>query len=297
MKRALVLSGGGCLGAFEVGAIEYLIQKQGLNFDIFLGTSVGALNVSFLGQAYNFQELGQYAEILKKFWLSITGDWSIYRKNILGELVLLFRDYLYIPTGLIKIIDQYIDFNRLCGNPAKVVKIAVVATETGELRYADNRREELWADFPKYILASASMPIFFPKVSIDSNHWYDGGLRDITPLGAVFDEKPDEIVIVTNFPIRDDFSPYLGAASPTGSLNTLMRTIDILTGEINANDIQLAHEINERPECFPGRKKVPLQLIIPKNPIAEHNPLNFNPQRIRDHMQQGFIAAQKPRTL
>jgi NTE family protein len=297
MKRALVLSGGGCLGAFEVGAIEYLIQKQGLDFDIFLGTSVGALNVGILGQAYNFQELCQYTEDLKNFWLNISGDRDIYRKNILGELILLFRDYLYTPTGLKKIIDQQIDYNRLCGNPAKVVIITAVATETGELRYVNNQMEELWADFPKYILSSASMPVFFPKTLIESKHWYDGGLRDITPLGVVFDQKPDEVVIVTNFPIRDDFSPYLGVANPTGSIKTLMRTIEILTGEINANDIQLAHEINERPECYPGRRKIPLQLISPKNPIEECNSLDFNPQKIRDRMRQGFIAAQNPRKI
>ncbi len=297
MKRALVLSGGGCLGAFEVGAIDYLVRKRGMDFDVFLGTSVGALNVSFLGQAGNFQELLHYAAKLKDFWLAITGDDQIYRKSILGGLGLLFRDYLYKPIGLEKIIAQQIDFKRLCGNPAKVVKITAVAVETGELLYADNRRQELWADFPKYILASASMPLLFPGVMINSKHCYDGGLRDVTPLGAVFDEQPDEIVVVINSPVREDLSPYLGYAQTKGSLEALLRTIDILVNEINANDIQLAHQINQRPESFPGRKKVPLYLISPSNPIIEPNSLSFCPEKIRERIELGFAAAQKPRLL
>ena len=46
MKRALVLSGGGSKGAFEVGAIAHLINKK-VDFQLFTGTSVGALNAAF----------------------------------------------------------------------------------------------------------------------------------------------------------------------------------------------------------------------------------------------------------
>jgi len=50
-RRALVLSGGGAKGSFQIGAIEELILNRGLDFEILCGVSVGALNVSFLAQA------------------------------------------------------------------------------------------------------------------------------------------------------------------------------------------------------------------------------------------------------
>jgi len=42
-KRALVLSGGGAKGAFTAGVVKYLMVEFGLNFDLVVGTSTGAL--------------------------------------------------------------------------------------------------------------------------------------------------------------------------------------------------------------------------------------------------------------
>ena len=100
MKRALVLSGGGCKGAFEVGAIEYLLKKESLDFHIFTGTSVGALNAAFLGQARNRHELLAIAEDLKELWLGLKGNHSIYKTSRLGIFKLIFGDSLYKPIGL-----------------------------------------------------------------------------------------------------------------------------------------------------------------------------------------------------
>ena len=50
-RRALVLSGGGAKGSFQIGAMEELILNRGLDFEILCGVSVGALNASFLAQA------------------------------------------------------------------------------------------------------------------------------------------------------------------------------------------------------------------------------------------------------
>ncbi len=47
--KALVLSGGGALGAFEAGAIKAL-HDGGSEFDLICGTSIGAINASFAAQ-------------------------------------------------------------------------------------------------------------------------------------------------------------------------------------------------------------------------------------------------------
>lgn len=48
MKKALVISGGGSKGAFAGGVSQYLIEQEGQNYDMFLGTSTGSLLVSHL---------------------------------------------------------------------------------------------------------------------------------------------------------------------------------------------------------------------------------------------------------
>jgi NTE family protein len=296
-KQALILSGGGSFGAFEVGAIDYLIQKADFKFDIFLGTSVGALNAGFLGQAHNNDELKDNAAKLTEFWMSINGYQDIFNRSIIGDSVLVFRDYLYEPVGLKKIIKQNINFDKLCGNPAKNVKIAVVELETGKIVLADNQSPEYWEDYPNYILASTSMPLYFPGVMINSRRCYDGGLRDITPIGKVFDERPDEIVIVTTYPVNEDFSPRFREEHPVGSLKVLLRTIDIFANEIGANDLKVANFIYEQLEYFPGQGDVAIHFITPEDPLPGNDSLDFDPKRIRDNFKKGYEAAQKPRTL
>jgi NTE family protein len=296
MKRALVLSGGGSKGAFEVGAIDYLVNTAGMNFNIFIGTSVGALNAAFLGQARNHKELAELSRDLIQLWLSMKGSRSVYKRSFWGVLRLFFYDSLYQPSGLNRILKKQINLQRVFDS-ATVVKVAAVAQETGLLFYADSRRSELQADFLKYVLASASMPVFFPAVRIGENHWYDGGLRDITPLGAAFNEKPDEIMVITTFPVGPNLEPVLPPRKHHGAFQAILRTIEILTSEIQTNDLQLANSINLNHRSFPGQYRIPIRLIAPKNSLPGKDVLEFNQADIAENIRLGCEAAQKPRLL
>jgi NTE family protein len=76
-QRALVLQGGGTLGAYEAGVLEVLCknlaeedkennQEDGLLFDIIAGTSIGAMNGAiFVSQFLETQNWEKAAEILK----------------------------------------------------------------------------------------------------------------------------------------------------------------------------------------------------------------------------------------
>ena len=64
-KIALVLAGGGSLGAYQVGAIKALTEL-GFTFDIVTGTSIGALNGAFYAS-------GMMDEA-EKLWNSITAN-------------------------------------------------------------------------------------------------------------------------------------------------------------------------------------------------------------------------------
>ena len=296
MKRALVLSGGGSKGAFEVGAIDYLVHQRRMDFQTYLGTSVGALNVAILGQARNRGELLDQTEKLKAIWLEITGNHCLYDGGLLIALRLILDGALFHPNGLRRLLEEHVDLDRLF-DPASVVKVVTVALETGELLYADSRRPDLQADYQKYILASASIPLFFPAVPIAGKHWYDGGLRDMTPLGAVFEENPDEIIVIVTYPLGPKLEPILPEAKPRGALGALLRSLSILTSEIAANDLQLASAINKRHLRFPGRRRVPIRLISPAQQLPGDSALDFSPDSIRENMKKGYEAAQSPRIL
>ncbi len=61
--RALVLSGGGAKGAYEAGLISSLVHEYREDFDIFCGTSIGAINAAFLAQ--------EKIDALSEMWQSI----------------------------------------------------------------------------------------------------------------------------------------------------------------------------------------------------------------------------------
>lgn len=295
MKRALVLSGGSERGAFEVGAIDYLVNQEGLDFRYFFGTSIGALNATILGQARNHEELIIRTRQLKKLWLNIRGQQSVYHKNPLGLFNLFFGQSLYNPAGLHQILKKNVDLDLLF-DPATMVKVTTVALENGELFYADTRSPELRKDFFNYVLASASIPFYFPGVPIHGKHWYDGGLRDITPLGAVFDEDPDEIVVVTTYPVNSELEPILPEVPYRGPLKNLNQMFAIMMNAIAAKDLQLANAINQDYRSFPFKKRILLRIIAPEKPFPQ-NKVPFNPTVIRKYIQLGYSAAQKPIVL
>src|SRR3954466_15169196 len=76
-RRALVLSGGGSKGAFEVGVVQRLMGEQQLEYELLCGTSVGAINAAYLAQT----PLGQPSDAaarLRALWDTVTPD-KVYR--------------------------------------------------------------------------------------------------------------------------------------------------------------------------------------------------------------------------
>ena len=83
VKNALVLSGGGFKGAFQLGALDYLREvgliDPALHFDVIAGISAGALNGAFIAT--------QQYELLKDIWARIEEEGSqvIYTSEFLNE--------------------------------------------------------------------------------------------------------------------------------------------------------------------------------------------------------------------
>ncbi len=83
VKNALVLSGGGFKGAFQIGALDYLREAgfidTNLHFDVIAGISAGALNGAFIAT--------QQYEFLKTIWQRIEEEGSqiVYTSEFLDE--------------------------------------------------------------------------------------------------------------------------------------------------------------------------------------------------------------------
>jgi NTE family protein len=69
VETVLVLQGGGSLGAYECGVYKSL-YKNGIEFDILAGSSIGAINTSIITAAHNGGK--DVPAVLEDFWLSLS---------------------------------------------------------------------------------------------------------------------------------------------------------------------------------------------------------------------------------
>ncbi len=315
-RRALVMSGGGAKGSFQVGVLEVLILERGIDFDIFCGVSVGSLNAAFLAQAEapkpadEARSLANLQEVFRRLravWLEkITGNSAVFSKRFGGMAgIVSGSDSLYDSTPLKRLIASSIDPARLKSS-GRDLRIQYVSLETGVI-HAVGQVDPRILD---HVLASSSMPFLFPPVEVLGEHLVDGGLRDITPLGQAFraEPPPDEIYVLYASPFelarKELKDNWLG--TKVNAFDFLGRTIEILSDEIYLNDVDGAKLLNRvkanwlkartsvtdaaaKAEIDDALKRIRTATLVEVAPKKEiiANALDFAPEGIRRNYEYG----------
>lgn len=291
-NTALVLSGGGAKGAFQIGALEVL-KEAGYTFDAISGVSVGALNGVMLAT-------NQFNGLLE-VWQEITPN-KILRKT---SLLTLARQYLLYKIGfgsppvsrynnepLKHFIHHYLK--------DKTVKIpfhfGYVKLESGEYVKATIHRTDehtIDQDDLKRILASTAIPVYFNPIHIGNFTAVDGGLRNISPIKEVLPYKPDQMIIIPTEPVNKD----PGTTQVRDILEIAFRSIDIMLNEIFHEDIDRFLVTNrlvkqaeakgltlKKSDGSPYHYIEPI-IIAPEEPLGDA--LDFDNQRVRKLMEKG----------
>lgn len=215
---ALVLQGGGALGAYQLGAIKYFYKTYS-NFQpgVITGVSIGAVNGAVLlggklGPTKSLEKLWDTVKIptnpfLPQSWqakASKMGNMNMYCINPQFLSMPIIADSVYHLTPFYKLLEELIDFEKLNNSPTKLI-IQAVNVETGELKEFSNRDKE--GLNLKKIIASISIPPNFPSVEIDGAHYWDGGLYANMPLSPAINylesladpRKESELIIISLF--------------------------------------------------------------------------------------------------
>ncbi|MFN2588914.1 MAG: patatin-like phospholipase family protein [Actinomycetota bacterium] len=171
-RVAFALSGGGPLGALQVGSLRALTD-HGVVPDLLVGTSVGAINATFL--AFNPGSEGP-AE-LEKLWLAMT-EAELFppgRFRAPWARFLARGDHVFENKGLRRMVERRIGTPQF--EDARV-PLAIVATElyTGA--------EKVFTSGPvvEPLLASTAMPSIYPPVEVDGVRYIDGGVANNVPI-------------------------------------------------------------------------------------------------------------------
>jgi len=171
MTTAYVLSGGGNLGAIQVGMLRALFAA-GVRPDLVVGTSVGALNGGWLAARGRDTDPVGLADVWRRLRRIDVFPTSVFggMRGMLGHV-----DHLVSDRGLRTLIRRELGIERL--EQARV-PLYVVATDirTG----SDHLIGE--GDAVDAICASAAIPGVFPSVSIGSRLLVDGGVVNNCPI-------------------------------------------------------------------------------------------------------------------
>jgi NTE family protein len=245
-ELAIVLSGGGAKGAFQVGVLDALIRDKKVNFKIAVGTSTGAIQAAAVAQ----NDIPR----LIQFWTSIKKPEDIYRKRG-GTLlsILTGQPSLYTTAPLKALLRQSIDEQKIKAS-GKRLRIGIVNLTNGELRLVGENASNI-AD---WVYASCAMPFVFPPQDSrdalgNEEQWVDGGVRDVTPLDAALNERPRAVLVV-----RASAPAAPNAPKKYESLVSIgLRAVDILQNEVSINDLKNVNLINQ---LLNSRDKLHLEL-------------------------------------
>lgn len=196
--KAIVLSGGGSKGAYEIGVWKAL-RKLHIHYDIVTGTSVGALNAVFMVQKdykkaeklwkqLNYDLL--FSESIDEKKLQKQGNFYLlkaYLKEILssgGMDVSKLNETIQKNLSLQKFYQSKIDFGMITVHLDNLKPICLTKKEI--------KKEELH----DYLMASAACFPAFQMKKIEGSHFIDGGYYDNLPINLAISMGADEIIAV-----------------------------------------------------------------------------------------------------
>lgn len=299
-RLAIVLSGGGAKGAFQVGVLDALINKHGVKPKIVVGTSTGAIQA--LGVAQN-----DVAGLLA-VWSQIKGNSDIYtgRSGLIGGI--LGDKGLYGTAPLRKLLKKFYDPAKIAATGIEL-RLGVVSLQTGEFQLVAQNAPDLY----NWVYASCAMPVFFdPLQTSDKQQWVDGGVRDVTPLGSALELNPSGVLVIRASPTRSMAEKtHYGSMVPIG-----LRAVNLLQSEVSRNDLQNTTLINDmlaaRDKLFVGLEAAGIpatqasKLLLPLDtqlakyrfaqvrviePVKEYSDtLEFDPAKIKEAIAAGRDA-------
>jgi NTE family protein len=251
-KTALVLAGGGLTGAvYEIGALraidDLLVDRTVNDFDIYVGTSAGALIASFIANGVSPEEMLRVIDgthpiassverrhIFNLDWwdylhwglklpAKLVGAWSHYLRNLsdmtlfdlLWSLSEALPAGLYDPAGLEHFVRQSMedlgyhnDFNDLNR------ELFITATDLDTGQRAIFGRGCLQAPISEAVAASSAMPLLYKPVRINEHDYVDGGTRGNASIDLAIEAGATLVVVINPLVPFDnqtrDRIPFLG---------------------------------------------------------------------------------------
>lgn len=246
--RALVISGGGSKGAFAGGVAQHLIAEKKHDYDVFIGSSTGALLVPLLSIGEIDKIRDMYTSVTQSdiytvnpFRLKKTEDGkmtaSINHKSTL-QMFLMRRKTFGDTSALRKTIANTLskeDFRRVQTSGKKViVTVSNITRTTVEYRYAIDC---LYEDYMDWMWASSSFIPFMSLVQKNGYEYADGGFGNYIPIEEAVNIGATEIDCIVLSPRR----PERTKINTYNAFDLLLKSFFFMQKQIAVNDVLIGH--------------------------------------------------------
>jgi NTE family protein len=218
---ALLLQGGGALGAYQGGVYEALAEAD-IHPNWIAGISIGAINAAIIAG----NPLNSRVDRLREFWTQVTSTapWDLSgnpfvdlarsddARNLLNQMSAglaaafgatgffstravmpwlqpagtMAATSFYDTKHLRQTLERLVDFDRLNAGMTRF-SAGAVNVRTGNFAYFDTTTHKI---APEHVMASGALPPGFPAVEIDGEQYWDGGLVSNTPLQWMIESNP-----------------------------------------------------------------------------------------------------------
>ena len=211
---ALLLQGGGALGAYQAGVYEALAEAK-LHPDWVAGISIGGINSAIIAgnpREGRVAKLREFWELVSRSPLGLDGNFrsslaggdrardfarrmsasSATWLGVPGFYAPRFPSVWFQPPGTIEAtsfydttvlkatLERVIDFDRINSDRNDIrLSLGSVNVRTGKLVYFDATTDIIRAE---HVMASGALPPGLPAVQIDGEYYWDGGVVSNTPL-------------------------------------------------------------------------------------------------------------------
>ncbi|HET7233461.1 MAG TPA: patatin-like phospholipase family protein [Longimicrobium sp.] len=292
---ALVLTGGGARGAYQVGILRYIARRwPDMNFPIITGVSAGAINAAHLAQAHG--TFPQAVDELCALWCELTPD-RIFRVDVPALLANMGRWGLQLAGGGMRenrargLVDTAplwelltdalapvdgeltgIDYNLARGT-LRAVALGTTSYSTGQtVIWAQGRNLQTWERPSRiaietrlkveHVMASSALPLFFPAVQIGDQWHGDGGIRLTAPLSPALHLGAHKILAVSTHYERTrneaDRPTVRGYPPPAQVLGVLLDAIFL---DVVDQDVMRMERMNELLRRVPESRRDGMRLV------------------------------------
>ena len=307
-ELALVLTGGGARGAYQVGVMQWLARNYPeLEVPILTGVSAGAINAAHV--AAHPGTFKQACYELRHLWSELTPDhifragagslaWHATRfgmRLVSGGVlpapqVRAFLDTKPLWTTLeesLPVVDGELTGIKANIERGKLKAAAITATSytTGQsVTWVQGRDISTWTRPQRrseqttlrleHVMASAALPIFFPAVKVGNAFYGDGGIRLAAPLSPALHLGAGKIIAVSTRYARTQAESAIAMVNsyppPAQVLGVLMNAIFL---DLVDQDAVRLERINHLLEHLPaderdGMRPVKLLVVRPSRDLG-----------------------------